>query len=84
MDVLCEACRWGIYVIAASEPKIPMRSGRFMELLSESKSGIILGNIKEQRVFDYSGIREENRKAEYGYCHVNGVNKKMLVARHMS
>lgn len=84
MDILEEASRWGIYVIVTSEPKIPMRSGRFMELLSESKSGIILGNIKEQRVFDYSGVREENRKAEYGYCHTNGTNRKMLVARHAS
>lgn len=83
MDVLEEASRWGIYVIVTSEPKIPMRSGKFMDMLSSSKSGIILGNIKEQKVFDYTGIREENRQAEYGYQHTNGINRKMLVARHI-
>lgn len=83
MDVLEEASRWGIYVIVTSEPKIPMRSGKFMDMLGSSKSGIILGNIKEQKVFDYTGIREENRQAEYGYQHTNGINRKMLVARHI-
>lgn len=83
LDILEEAAKWGIYVIAASDPKIPIRSGRLLELLSMSKSGIILGNIKEQKVFDYSGIREENRQAEFGYRHSNGLNCKIMVARHV-
>lgn len=83
LDVLHEAAKWGIYVIAASDPKIPIRSGKLMDLLSTSKSGIILGNIKEQKVFDYSGIREENRQAEFGYRHFNGLNCKIMVARYV-
>lgn len=83
LDVLEEAAKWGIYVIAASDPKIPIRSGKLMDLLSTSKSGIILGNIKEQKVFDYSGIREENRQVEFGYRHSNGLNCKIMVARYV-
>lgn len=83
MDILEEASKWGIYVIAASNPKIPIRSGKLMDALSMSKSGVILGNIKEQKVFDYSGIREENRQAEYGYQHTNGLNRKMMLARYV-
>ncbi len=54
-----------------------------MDLLSTSKSGIILGNIKEHKVFDYSGIREENQQVEFGYRHFNGLNCKIMVARYV-
>ena len=83
MDILEEAVKWGIYVIVSSEPKIPLRSGRFMELVGQSKTGIILGNIKEQKVFEFTGLREENRRVEYGYRHTNGVNQKIMLAKYM-
>lgn len=82
LDILEEAVKWGIYVVVTSDQKIPIRSGRFMELLSTAKSGVVLGNIREQRIFEYTGIREDNRQIEYGYQHTNGVNHKMMVARH--
>lgn len=83
LDILEEAVKLGIGVIVTSDPKIPIRSGRFMEMLSECKTGIILGNIKEQKIFDYTGIREENRSVEYGYQHTNGVNRKIMLAKYM-
>lgn len=83
MDILEEAVKLGIYVIVSSDPKIPLRSGRFMEILSESKTGIILGNIKEQKIFDYAGVREENKDVEYGYYHTSGVNRKIMLAKCM-
>ncbi|MBP3459050.1 MAG: type VII secretion protein EssC [Lachnospiraceae bacterium] len=83
MDILEEAVKWGIYVIVSSEPKIPLRSGKFMELVGQSKTGIILGNIKEQKVFEFTGLREENRRVEYGYRHTNGVNQKIMLAKYM-
>ncbi len=83
LDILEEASRWGIYVIASSDPKIPLRSGKFMEMMSETKTGIAVGNIREQRVFEYTGIREENRKVEYGYHHLNGVNQKIMLAKYV-
>lgn len=83
LEILGDAMKLGIYVIVSSDPKIPLRSGRFMEMLGESKTGIILGNIKEQKVFDYTGIRDENRNVQNGYQHTNGVNRKIMLARCM-
>lgn len=82
LDILEEAIKWGIYVIASSEPQIPLRSGKLMEILGQSKTGIILGNIKEQKVFGYTGLREENRKIEFGYQHTNGLNRKIMLAKY--
>ena len=82
LDILEEATKWGIYVIASSEPQIPLRSGKLMEMIGQSKTGIILGNIKEQKVFGYTGLREENRKIEFGYQHTNGLNKKIMLAKY--
>lgn len=82
LDILEEATKWGIYVIVSSEPQIPLRSGKLMEMIGQSKTGIILGNIKEQKVFGYTGLREENRKIEFGYQHTNGLNKKIMLAKY--
>lgn len=82
LDILEEATKWGIYVIVSSEPQIPLRSGKLMEIIGQSKTGIILGNIKEQKVFGYTGLREENREIEFGYQHTNGLNRKIMLAKY--
>ncbi|MFR2836809.1 MAG: hypothetical protein ACLTCI_09690 [[Clostridium] nexile] len=45
-------------------------------MLLASREVLILGNIKDQLLFSYTGVREENRKVEFGYYHNAGVNRK--------
>lgn len=82
LQILEEAQKLGLYVILSSEPKLPLRAGRLIEMVGESKTGLILGNIKEQKIFDYTGIREENRNIAYGYLHDNGMNQKIMLAKY--
>lgn len=77
LDILAEAVQCGIYVIATSDIKLRARTSKFLAVLSECKCGLVLGNIKEQTLFSYTGIREENRKVELGYYHVRGENRKV-------
>ncbi len=39
-------------------------------------------NIKDQLLFSYTGVREENRKVEFGYYHNAGVNRKVKLIFH--
>lgn len=78
MDILEEAVHYGFYVIATSEFKVKkMTKSKFINLLLASREALILGNIKEQILFSYTGIREENRKVEFGYYHNAGENHKV-------
>lgn len=78
IDILEEAVRYGIHILVTSEMKIrKMTRSKFIEMLLASREALILGNIKEQLMFSYTGIREENRKVEFGYYHSAGVNKKV-------
>lgn len=48
-----------------------------MDMVLSVREALILGNIKDQIVFSYSGIREENRKLDFGYYHNAGENRKV-------
>lgn len=83
LDILAEAVQCGIYVIVTADVKLRARTSKFLNMLTECKGGLVLGNIKEQGVFSYTGIREENRKCELGYYHIRGENKKVKLIEAM-
>ena len=83
IDILEEAVRYGIYVLVTSEFKVKkMTRSKFIEMLLASREVLILGNIKDQLLFSYTGVREENRKVEFGYYHNAGVNRKVKLILH--
>lgn len=83
IDILEEAARFGIHVLVTSEMKVKkMTRSKFIEMLIASREALILGNIKDQLLFSYTGIREENRKVEFGYYHNAGLNKKVKLIVH--
>lgn len=83
IDILEEAVRYGIYVLVTSEFKVKkMTRSKFIEMLLASREVLILGNIKDQLLFSYTGVREENRKVEFGYYHNAGVNRKVKLIFH--
>lgn len=82
LDILAEAARSGIYVIATADVKLRPRNSEFLNMLAESKCGLIVGNIREQGIFSYTGLREENRRVDLGYYHEKGVNRKIKLITH--
>ena len=83
IDILEEAVRYGIYVLVTSEFKVKkMTRSKFIEMLLASREVLILGNIKDQLLFSYTGVREENRKVEFGYYHNAGINRKVKLILH--
>lgn len=83
IDILEEAARYGIYVLVTSEFKVKkMTRSKFIEMLLASREVLILGNIKDQLLFSYTGVREENRKVEFGYYHNAGINRKVKLILH--
>ena len=78
MDLLADAVDHGFQVLVTSEMKVKkMTKSRFFDMLLSSREALILGNIKDQILFSYTGIREENRKTEFGYYHNSGENRKV-------
>lgn len=78
MDILAEAVNYGFHVLVTSELKVKkMTRSRFFDMLLSVREALILGNIKDQIIFSYAGIREENRKVEFGYYHNSGENRKV-------
>ena len=59
-----------------------MTRSKFIEMLLASREVLILGNIKDQLLFSYTGVREENRKVEFGYYHNAGINRKVKLILH--
>ena len=83
LDILAEAVKSGIYMVVTSDTKLRAKGSDFLGMLVESKNGLVLGNIKEQSIFSYTGIREENKKADIGYCHKRGENSKLKLIEHI-
>ena len=83
IDVLEEAARYGIYMLVTSEMKVKkMTKSKVIDMSIASREALILGNIREQLLFSYTGIREENRKVEFGYYHNAGVSRKVKLIVH--
>ncbi len=82
LDILADAAKSGIYVIATADVKLRPRNSEFLNMLAESKCGLIVGNIREQGIFSYTGLREENRRVDLGYYHEKGVNRKIKLITH--
>lgn len=82
IDVFADAVLCGMYVVVTADAKLRAKKEEFLSLLLESKQGLIVGNIKEQGVFSYTGIREENRKVDIGYYHNLGENKKLKLIEY--
>lgn len=70
LDIFEEASRTGMYVLVTSGFKVRRNSqSRLIEVLLQTTEALILGNIRDQMLFSYSGIREENKNAAFGYYH---------------
>lgn len=83
IDILEEAVRYGVHVLVTSEMKVKkMTRSKFIDMLIASREALILGNIKDQLLFSYTGIREENRNIEFGYYHNAGVSRKVKLIVH--
>ena len=64
IDILEEAVRYGIYVLVTSEFKVKkMTRSKFIEMLLASREVLILGNIKDQLLFSYTGVRGRKSKS---------------------
>lgn len=83
LDVLAKAVQSGMFVIVTSDAKLRARNSEFLNMLVDSKSGLVLGNIKDQSVFSYTRIREENCNVDFGYFHNKGVNKKIKLIQYV-
>lgn len=80
LDILAEAAQCGCYVCVTSDIKISrMTKSKFLLMLMESRQGLVLGNIKNQQIFQYTGIREDNRQLDLGYYHKAGVNERLML-----
>ena len=67
IDVLMDALQWNISCIVTSDVRIPYMCGRFGKRLSESKSGVVLGNVSNQQVFDLDYVRDNGGDNRFGY-----------------
>ncbi len=78
LDILVEAVQCGCYVCVTSDVKISrLTKSKFLQMLLESRQGLVIGNIKNQQIFPYTGIREDNRQLDLGYYHKAGVNERL-------
>ncbi len=77
MDKLEDSYRFGIYIVASADVKLRAGKSRLTAILSESKSGVILGNAKDQTIFDAIGMRERNVQVDFGYMAKPGNLQKM-------
>ena len=77
-DVLAEAVKFGFFIMTTTDIRIKKVTGsEFMNLLTTLMDGLVLGNIRDQSVFNYTGIREDNRKLDMGYHHKRGNNNRI-------
>lgn len=84
LDILAQAVNSGMFVIVTSDAKLRARSSEFLNMLADCKSGLVLGNIKEQNVFSYTRIREDNCNVDVGYFHRRGINKKIKLIQYVN
>ena len=82
LDILAQAAKAGIYIIVTADFKLRARSSMFLEMLVDSNEGLVLGNIRDQSIFSYTGIREDNRLVDVGYYNLRGVNQKVKVIEY--
>ena len=83
LDVLAKAVECGMYIVAVADIKLRPRNSVFLNMLVDSKSGLVLGNIKDQTIFSYTRIREENCNVDFGYYHDKGINKKVKLIQYV-
>ena len=67
----------GIYIVVTADVKLRTGKSRLTALLSESKSGVVLGNAKNQTIFCAIGMRERNLQVDFGYMARPGNLQKM-------
>ena len=82
-DVLAEAVKFGFLVMVTSDIRIKKTTGsEFINSLTTPLEGLALGSIREQSLFTYTGIREDNRMVDIGYHHKRGNNNKIKLIEH--
>ena len=79
IDILAEAYAVGMYIAVTSDVKLRARTSRFLTMLTDSKSGVVLGSIREQMIFSSVGMREDNHDVRFGYIHDRGKNLKIMI-----
>ena len=67
LDILAQAAEMGIPILVTSDERLRGRGNDFLRMLADAKRGIVLGNIRNQSVFSYTGIREDNNQVDIGY-----------------
>lgn len=67
LDQLEDSYRYGVYVITTADVKLRAGKSRLTSILSESKTGLVLGSAKDQTIFDAIGMRERNAQVDFGY-----------------
>jgi len=83
LDIFAEASQAGIYIIVTADFKLRSRGSKFLEMLVDSKEGLVLGNIRDQSIFSYTGIREDNQLVDMGYYNFRGNNQKVKIIEYM-
>lgn len=83
LAVLEDALACGIYLAATSDANL--RAGRcsLFQKLSQARGGAVVGNVKRQNVFPYTGIREENRDVDMGYHFGSGGARKVRFIQYL-
>ena len=77
-DILAQAVKFGFFATVTSDTRIKKTTGSdFVNSLTTLMDGLVLGSIRDQSMFDYVGIREDNRKLDVGYHHKRGNNSKI-------
>lgn len=82
LDVLGSMVSLGIYVVVSSDIKLRGGRSKFLTLLAESKTGLILGNAKDQFIFDTIALREKNNQVDFGYVVAKGQLTKTKLICH--
>ena len=68
LDILTDAVKYGIYVLVTADNKLRKIIGcEFSSTLMACSEALILGSIKDQSFVTAVGIREDNKKLDFGY-----------------
>ena len=80
-DILLKSMTVGVHFVITTEGKIRAR-GKLADLIKEAKMGLVLGDMKEQTVFGYLRVKEDNRQVDIGYLMNKGESIKIKIPKY--
>lgn len=80
--IIINALAVGVTMIVTALPKV-RGVNKLGGYIKDAKMGLILGDIREQTIFSYSGIRESNNQVDIGYLHYKGTITKVKIPENM-